>query len=288
MIFGNIPSPQSDFSTAKALILPIPYEQTSSYVLGSREAPFEILKASYQMELYDSELDMEISDLGIHTLPPVEVDARGPEYMMDRIYKRASEALLHEKLLASLGGEHSISYPIVKAHLDRFPGLTVLQIDAHADLRDSYEETPFSHASVMRRIKPLASIVQVGIRSLSKEEAVHLKEEPNPVFWASDMNCRDFDSSNIVDACGEEVYVTVDMDGFDPSEVPSVGTPEPGGLRWYQVLSLLKQVAERKRIVGFDVVELCPMPGSHSSAFTTAKLVYKMIGYFIVGKKPNK
>lgn len=230
------------------------------------------------MELYDEELGAEISVIGIHTLPALDADRRSAE-MMSALQREARQLLKTGKFLCTLGGEHSISAPLVRAAREQFPNLSVLQIDAHADLRDRYDGTPYSHACVMRRILEVCPAVQIGIRSLSLEEARAIPTLPTRVFYAKDIHGRTDWIERAVDALSDQVYLTVDVDGFDPSLVPSTGTPEPGGLTWHEVLALIRTLAERRNIFGMDVVELSGSSESNASSFLVAKLIYKTLGY---------
>jgi agmatinase len=238
------------------------------------------------MELYDEELDYEVFEVGIHTLRELEPDVSGPEAMVGRIAKVTRELLRHGKFVVGLGGEHTVTVGLVRAFAERFPGVSVLQFDAHADLREAYQGTPFNHASVMRRVSELVPAVQVGIRSLSREEADWVKQHGARLFYASDVVRTPDIATTIGEALTEQVYITICLDGLDPSIMPSVGTPEPGGLGWYDVLRIVRRVAEMRHIVGFDVVELFPTPGNIAPDFLAAKLVYKVLGYrFKLGQR---
>jgi agmatinase len=282
-VFGGLEPERSDFSNSKVLIWPVPFEKTVSYGLGTREGPEAIIDASRYMELYDEELGGETADVGIHTLPAMDAE-RTPEEMIPALEKEAARLLDSGKFLCMLGGEHSITPPVVRAFHQRHPKLSVLQIDAHADLRASYEGTPLSHASAMRRVLETCPAVQVGIRSLSLEEARAIPDLPTRIFWAKDIAGRTDWIDAAVQALSEDVYLTLDIDGLDPSVVPTTGTPEPGGLMWYEVLALLRAAAARRRIVGMDLVELCKSPVSNAPSFLSAKLIYKTLGY--VFRKP--
>jgi agmatinase len=237
------------------------------------------------MELYDEELDYEVYKVGLHTLRELDPIASGPQLMLDRITEVTGELLDHGKFIVGLGGEHTISFGLVRAFAERFPGLSVLQFDAHADLRDTYQGTPYNHASVLRRISEIVPAVQVGIRSMSREEAMWVKERGARLFFASDVVGSPSIPSAISAALTEQVYITICLDGLDPSIMPAVGTPEPGGLGWYDILRIVRHVAETRHIVGFDVVELFPIPGLIAPDFLAAKLVYKVLGYrFKLGK----
>jgi agmatinase len=277
-VFGGLEPDRSAFETANVLIWPVPYEKTVSYGLGTREGPEAIIDASRYMELYDEELGGETADIGIHTLPAMEAE-RAPEEMIPALEREAQRLLGTGKFLCMLGGEHSITPPVVRAFCAKYPKLSVLQIDAHADLRESYEGSRFSHASAMRRVVESCPAVQVGIRSLSIEEARAIPTLPTRIFWAKDIAGRTDWIDEAVGALTGDVYLTLDIDGLDPSVVPATGTPEPGGLMWYETLALLRAVAARRRIVGMDLVELCKSPVSNAPSFLSAKLIYKTLGY---------
>ncbi len=284
-VFGGLEPPASEFENSKVLIWPVPYEKTVTYGSGTGEGPAAIIDASRHMELYDEELGAETAKIGIHTLPAFSADLE-PEKMMPALQREAHRLLKTRKFLCILGGEHSISAPVVRAFCEEFPNLSVLQIDAHADLRDSYDGTPCSHASTMRRILEVCPAVQVGIRSLSAEEACAIPRLPTRVFYAKDIAGRMDWIDSAVNALTEDVYLTVDVDGFDPSLVPSTGTPEPGGLTWNEVLGLIRVLALKRNVVGMDLVELCGSPAGNASSFLSAKLIYKTLGYIFQKQIP--
>ena len=262
------------------MVLPIPYEATTSFGGGTSRGPRAIITASQQVELYDEELGREAWSAGVATLDPIEVDASGPAPMHRRILEAARPIVTAGKTLVGLGGEHSISSALVQAVHERRPALSVLQVDAHADLRNTYQESPYSHACVMRRVHDLGvPAVGVGIRNLSREEAEFAESHELPLYPAS--RCRRGDEwiAEAVERLSPEVYVTIDIDGFDPAYAPGTGTPEPGGLDWYQVTDLLARVvASGRRVVGFDVVEVTPQAGAAVTEFLAAKLAYRLIG----------
>jgi agmatinase len=277
--YGGLSGAQSAFDVARVVILPIPYEQTTTYGTGTKEGPQALIAASRHMELYDEELDYEVYQVGIHTLYELEPDVSGPEAMVHRITKVTRELLRQGKFVVGLGGEHTVTVGLVRAFAERFSGLSVLQFDAHTDLREAYQGTPYNHASVMRRVTELVPAVHVGIRSLSREEADWVKEHGSRVFYAADVVRTSDIAIALREALTEQVYVTICLDGLDPSIMPSVGTPEPGGLGWFDILRIVREVAETRHIVGFDVVELFPKPGNLAPDFLAAKLVYKVLGY---------
>ena len=290
MNYGGIDESEfSDFDQARVLIFPIAYEGTVSYGAGTGAGASAIIDASRNMELYDEETDAEVYKIGIHTLD--ELAARDtPAAMMSAIYERTKEFLKSGKFLCMLGGEHSVSAPVIRAHAEKFHNISILQIDAHADLRDEYDGTPHSHASIMARtVKDLKiPAVQVGIRSISAEEARSLDNLPQTkIFWAKDIVGRTDWFDEAINSLTENVYLTIDIDGLDPSLVPTTGTPEPGGLGWYEVLNLLRRLAKKRRVVGMDLVEFSKTENSDAPAFLCAKLVYKSLAYIFEKDTPK-
>jgi agmatinase len=278
--FAGLMSPYADLPTAKVVILPVPYDSTTEWHSGIREGPQAIINASQYLELYDIELNREVYKVGIHTLPKVQPLLNSPEEMIDRVYRIARELTKQAKFLVMFGGEHSLSLGMVQALKEKNRDLCVLQLDAHADLRDEYLGAKYGHACIMRRILELCPIVQVGIRSLSWEEQQFLTQNNmHPFFAMPSSNLAS--PEDITASLSDNVYVSIDLDVFDPSIVPAVGTPEPGGMQWHEVLNLLRSVTLHKRVIGFDLVELCPKEGPASCAFLAAKLAYKLIGYAI-------
>lgn len=281
MNFAGLETAGIDHETALFEVLPVPYDLTSTYQAGSRRGPIAILESSAQVELYDDELRQETWKAGIITRPFLEIDARGPEYMVHRIRDEVAATLARDKIPVVLGGEHSITLGAVQAMKERYANLSVLQLDAHADLRDTYQETPYSHACVGRRILEICPLVQAGIRNLTAEEADLIAENRAILSLSADDALKPGWIDRISDGLTDDVYVTIDLDAFDPSIMPSTGTPEPGGLFWKDVLSLVRAVSQSKRIRGFDVVELCPIPGLPAPDFMAAKLVYRIMGYLV-------
>lgn len=279
--FGGIAEEEfSSFDPARILVWPISYEGTVSYGGGTGRGAEAIIDASRNMELYDEETDAEVYKLGIHTLDE-SPSLDPPERMMSSLYDRARELVKSEKFIAMIGGEHSVSAPVIRAHAEKYENLSVLQIDAHADLRDTYDGTPHSHASIMARVVRDMRIpsVQCGIRSISAEEAKVLDELPTRIFWARDIVGRDDWWDEAVDGLTENVYLTIDIDGLDPSLVSATGTPEPGGLGWYETIGLLRTLARKRRVVGMDLTEYSYVEGQSASAFLCAKLIYKTLGF---------
>jgi len=288
--FGGIDEEEfSSFDAARILVLPVSYEGTVSYGTGTGAGAMAIIEASRNMELYEEETDAEVYKLGIHTLREF-TPRETPEAMMGDLYDRSTELLKSEKFLCMLGGEHSVSAPVIKAHAEKYHDLSVLQIDAHADLRDTYDGTPHSHASIMARVVKDLWIpsVQVGIRSISADEARLIATGiPTKIFWAKDIVGRTDWIDSAIDSLTDNVYLTIDIDGLDPSLVPTTGTPEPGGLGWYETLTLIRKLAERKRIVGMDLVEYSYVENYDSPAFLCAKLVYKSLAYIFRDETPK-
>lgn len=266
---------------ARVVILPVPLEKTVSYLSGTASAPERIIKASRQVELFDPELNISPYEVGIHTCPPVDcaADIAG---CLEAVRRIVLTSVSKNRIPVCLGGEHTLTLSSVRAVKERFPDLSVLHLDAHADLRDSYGGTGFSHACVMRRVLELGlPVVSAGVRSLSKEESLFMADGGLSVYPEWKYGKTGYPWEEVVADLSGRVYISVDMDVFDPSEVPGVGTPEPGGLSWRQVLTLFGVLrASEKTVVGFDLVELCPQRGSVVSEFFAARLLYKMIGYF--------
>lgn len=272
-----------DLSTAEAAIIPVPYDLTSTWRKGADRGPSALLDASGTIELYDIETDSEPWRRGIVTLPPILHDG-GPEELAERVRAATAEVLARGAVPVVIGGEHSVTIGAVEAAADAFPGIGVLQIDAHGDTRETYEGSTHNHACVMARARERCSIVQVGIRAVDASELPGL--DPDRVFWAHEIAGR-ADSGwidRVVELLPETVYVTIDLDAFDPSLLPATGTPEPGGLGWYEVNELVRRVARERQIVGFDVVELLPMPGEHASDFIAAKLVHRVLAEVFSGR----
>lgn len=274
--FAGLPAEHADYRTARVVILPIPYDSTASGWVGAREGPAAIVEASENMELYDIAIGREPYRVGIHTLPELAAHAGGPEAMVERIEEVVGELLDDGKFVVTLGGEHTVAVGAVRAHARRTPALSVLALDANADLRDSYMDTPYSHACTLRRALECAPVVQVGLRSAEREEHDLIQERGLPFY--SPREYRGAGPESIAAQLSGEVYITFDLDAFDPSQVAAVGTPEPGGLLWDEVSELLETVARQRRIVGFDVTELAPSLGPRANAQLAAKLTYRLIG----------
>lgn len=281
--FLDIPKGFHEYANSRVVIWPVPYERTTSWGHGTAGGPRAILDASGYLEYYDDELDWEPYRVGIHTLPEIDLSDLTDLEALERLGTHAARYCLDDKFVLTLGGEHTLSIPIIRALKDKYSDLSVLQIDAHADLRNSYEGTTHSHACVMRRVVEICPLVQVGIRSMSKEEKNAAAELPTRIFLARNIVGRTDWIAEAVGGLSEHVYLTIDVDGLDPSLVPATGTPEPGGMSWSETLELIRQIAESRTIVGADIVELSPIDGLHSANFLCAKLAYKIIGYALRG-----
>ena len=286
--FIDAPHSPGAFEDAAAVLVPVPYDGTTSYKAGARHGPKAIITASRQLEDYDLELDRDISRTGIYTAAEIEPDVSGPEAMVGRVERAVSSVADTGKLVGILGGEHTVTVGAVRALREPHPDLSVLYLDAHADLRDEYMGSPWGHASVARRLHQLVPLVLVGVRSLSTAESAFIREEGVPVLFWPPLNGDSADlAAWALDRLSDEVYISIDLDVLDPSMMAAVGTPEPGGMGWEQLTGLLRRVAESRRIVGFDVTELSPAEGPEACAFTAAKLVYKLIGYATGGAGPG-
>jgi agmatinase len=280
MLFGGPTSKAQDFESARAVVLPVPFDRTTTYVPGTRNGPREIIQASTHMEVWDEEMRADVHSPGaIFTLPEMELPFGEMAPVMDELSRVAGEIFDAGKFLVTLGGEHSITPPVVAAAAKRHAGLSVLQIDAHADLRDEYMGTRFNHACAMRRTLEHAPVTQVGIRSLSSEEARAVGDLKTRIFYDFDMRRDPAWIDRVIETLSDRVYITIDADGLDPAIMPAVGTPEPGGLSWQEAIALLKGVFARRHVVACDLVELCPIPGLVAPSFLCAKLVYKMLTY---------
>ncbi|MCQ2279458.1 MAG: agmatinase [Bacteroidales bacterium] len=261
---------------AKYVLVPVPYDGTSTFVKGADRGPKAIIEASDSLELYDVVYGIEAYTAGIHTDVPVSENTT-PDAMVSAVYERVKQWMQHQKVVGLLGGEHSVSEGAIRAALEKYPDLTVLQVDAHADQRDEYHGSPHNHACVMRRAQTLgARVVQVGIRSVEAEEKKNML--PENVFYAHEIVGQDPAwMQRVCERLTGHVYLTIDLDGLDSSVLPATGTPLPGGLSWYELTRLLDRVFRTTRIVGFDVVELCPQPESVISDVLAASLVYRII-----------
>lgn len=272
--YGDFPIENSLYENSEIVLIPVPYDGTSTWIKGADKGPQAIIEASDSIEMWDIETQSEVYLKGIHTDSAV-LEKSSPEAMFEAVYQRVAQRLSDEKWVGILGGEHSVSCGSIKAHAEKFADLTVLQIDAHADLREEYHGSKFNHACVMRRAQEWCRVVQVGIRSVCKEEMEFI--DPNSIFYAHQLWQNNDWIDKVIEKLSSNVYLTIDLDGLDPSILPSTGTPEPGGLSWWQLLTLIERLTKAKRLVGFDVVELCPNPAEKSSDLLAAKLVYKIL-----------
>ncbi len=269
-----------DYESARVVVLSVPLERSTSYLQGTAAGPKAIIAASYNVELYDLQLNDEPYRYGIHTLPSLELPIDlAIETALDRIQQATAAVLDDKKFPVILGGEHTLSYPVFLAFYQRYPNLSVLHLDAHTDLRDQYLNDPFSHACVMRRIRThTKNIVSVGIRSVSPDEIEYIRQEQPIIYYDHHLQRTEMPIEQILAELTSDVFITFDLDAINPAELPSVGTPEPGGLGWYQVVNLFDAVFRSKNVVGFDVVELKPDGINIHSDFWAAKMIYKMIG----------
>jgi len=272
--FLDMPSCFAKLETAKYVLLPVPYDGTSTYIKGAEKGPQAIIDASDSIELYDIQTELEAYKSGIYT-DTHTFSFLSPEKMVEEVKERVAFFLQQNKMIGLLGGEHSISIGAIEAFAEKYPNLSVLQIDAHADLREIYNGSPYNHACVMRRAQELANVVQVGIRNVCTEEKRNIVSEN--IFYAHNICGKTHWMQNAMNRLTEHVYLTIDLDGFDPSIVPATGTPLPGGLLWYETLSFLDLLFRSKKVVGFDVVELCPQEDNKVSDVLAAVLVYKII-----------
>lgn len=273
--FGGLPAEYTKYRTSKITILPVPFDKTSSWMKGSAKGPGSIISASKNMELYDIETGSEVYRNGIHTAR--ETSGGTTKNMVDNVRSRVRKCLHDEKFVVVLGGEHTVSLGSIMAHNESFKNMSILHLDAHSDMRDSFEGNRYSHACVMARVKDFNdNIISVGIRSMDSSELKNVNREN--IFYASDIQKSKTWIKKICGKLHRNVYITVDLDVFDPSVMPSTGTPEPGGLGWYDVIDLLERVSESKTIVGFDVVELCPSKNP-APDFLAAKLIYKLLSF---------
>jgi agmatinase len=279
--YAGITDEFAQLETSKVVLIPVPYDGTSTWGKGADKGPEAFLAASENMELYDIETGSEVYVQGIH-LTEALTENSSPEAMVNAVHKTTKEYIKRNKFVTLFGGEHSVSIGSIRAFNECFDNLTVLHIDAHADLRESYDGTKYNHACAVHEASQSTNLVQVGIRSMDVIEKTFMDEEKT--FFAHDMVTDEYWIDKVVEACTENVFITFDLDVLDPSIMPSTGTPEPGGLLWYETLEFLKQIFEEKNVVGFDIVELCPNIADKSSDFLAAKLYYKMLSYKFMGQ----
>jgi len=277
--YGLTPA-ESAYASSRVVILPVPYGGTVTYGAGTQRGPEAIRAASLQVELFDEETRREAYRAGIHSAPPVPCARVRPETVVARVAERVERYLDDGKFVVTLGGEHSISAGATGPYARRFPGLTIVHFDAHSDLRDSYQGTANNHACAGARMREHARLVQIGIRSQCPEEREIIDRGEVDTLFAYQMHGVDWAPGVLAGIeAGAPVYVTIDLDYFDPSIMPATGTPEPGGGEWYPTLRFLRELSERARIVGFDLMELAPIRGLHAPDFLAARLAYKLLGY---------
>jgi agmatinase len=265
-----------DYSASRIIIVPVPYDETSTWMKGADKGPDAIMEASVNLEFYDIETDSEAHLFGIHTIEPI-IEKRSPEALVDAVYNRVVFLLNQEKFPVVVGGNHTVSIGSARAFSEHFKNLSILQLDAHSDLRQEYEGSSFNHACAMARIREFAPVLQVGIRSMSREEASDADWER--IFPAHELYVDKTKYQKAIDMLTENVYITIDLDVFDPSLIPSTGTPEPGGPGYFEIMNFLKEVIWKRNVVGFDVVELCPSPANKAPDFVAAKIIYQLLSY---------
>jgi agmatinase len=274
--YGDLPKGYDSYKNSKIVVIPVPYDDTSTWIKGSDMAPKAIVEASWNMYLYDIDTDTEVYKNGIATDAPV-LERGSPLKMINAVRKRVARHIRADKFVVTLGGEHSVSIGAVQAHADAYGDMCVLQLDAHADLQDEFCGSRYNHACTMARVREFCPVVQVGIRSMDLVE--RRVADPDRILYSDEIRAQGAWIENIVKQLSERVYITIDVDVFDISIMPATGTPEPGGMLWHDVIDLLRLVSASKRIVGFDVVELCPNKFSKPYDFMTAKLIYKLLSY---------
>jgi agmatinase len=274
--YAGIPEAYATSEKSKIVLIPVPYDGTSSWKKGADKGPKAFLEASENMELYDIETDSEVYKQGIYLSQPV-TESSSPEAMVEAVTEKVKSYLNRNKFVTLFGGEHSISIGAIRAFSRHYENLTVVQIDAHADLRESYEGSKCNHACALYEANQTNNLIQVGIRSMDHSEKSVMNYDN--VFFAHEIESDDYWIEQAVERMTDTVYITIDLDGFDPSLFPATGTPEPGGLFWYETLRFLRDVFKEKNVVGFDLVELCPSPALYASDFLAAKLYYKMLSY---------
>jgi agmatinase len=276
MNYAGIPDEFAQLETSEIVLIPVPYDGTSTWIKGANKGPDAFLEASENMEIYDIETDSEVYKKGVFLADPV-TENNSPEEMVDAVHKTASLYIKQGKFVTLFGGEHSVSIGSIRAFRENFEDLTVLQLDAHSDLRPEYDGSKCNHACAVHEAQHTTNLVQIGIRSMDSVEKPYLKKEN--CFFARDIQKNPDWMNDALGKITENVFITIDLDVFDPSVMPSTGTPEPGGLTWYQVIDFLRLVAQNKNIVGFDIMELCPNKSNKASDFLAAKLYYKILSY---------
>ncbi len=274
--YAGIPEEYATPEKSKIVLIPVPYDGTSTWKKGADKGPQAFLEASENMELYDIETDSEVYKQGIY-LTQALTENSSPEAMVEAVTEKVKKYLNRNKFVTLFGGEHSISIGSIRAFSQFYKNLTVVQIDAHADLRKSYEGSEYNHACALYEANQTTNLIQVGIRSMDQSEKSVMQLDN--VFFAHEIASEEYWMEQAIERMTENVYITVDLDGFDPSILPATGTPEPGGLLWHETLTFLQEIVKEKNVVGFDIVELCPEPSLYASNFLAAKLYYKMLSY---------
>ena len=282
--YAGIPEEFSKLEKSKIVLIPVPFDGTSTWQKGSDKGPDAFLDASANMELYDIETETEVYQQGVYLADAI-TENESPKKMVEAVHQETKKYIKKNKFVTIFGGEHSISIGTIRAFNEMFPSLTVLHIDAHADLRESYEGTKYNHACAVYEASQTTNLIQVGIRSMDIIEKTVMDEEKT--YFAHEMAIDDAWMDSAIDQMTDNVFITFDLDALDPSIMPSTGTPEPGGLLWYETLEFLKQVFTEKNVVGFDIVELCPNSKEKSSDFLAAKLFYKMLSYKFMNEKKD-
>ncbi|HOF21648.1 MAG TPA: agmatinase [Bacteroidales bacterium] len=280
MNFGG-PEIVSAYAESEIVMVPVPYDETSTWIKGSDRGPGAIFEASPNLEFYDMETGTEVWRRGIFTASPV-TEKRSPELLVKAVYERALSLLNEKKFPVIIGGNHTVSIGAARAFAGHYPDLTVLQLDAHADLRQEYDGSPYNHACVMARIRESVPVVQVGIRSMSAEELPYA--DRSRIFPAHELYADRELYGKALSLLSPDIYITIDLDVLDPSIMPSTGTPEPGGPGYRELMDFLREVAVKRNIVGFDVVELCPSPSNKAPDFVAAKIIYQLLSYIFALK----
>jgi len=276
--YAGIPNKYGLFEKAQVVLTSLPFDGTSTWGKGADEGYEAFMDASENMELYDIETNSEPYKQGVYVEEPLKLKHCTPEEMVEKVYKKVGKQLKYGKLLTYFGGEHSVSIGVLRAFAKKYKNLTVLQLDAHTDLRQEYLGTPYNHACAVAEAQRYTNLIQVGIRSMDASEKKYLQKEK--VYFAHQIMDNDYWMDEAIQKMTDKVFITLDLDVFDGSIMPSTGTPEPGGMHWYQVLQFLRMVFLRKQVVGFDIVELAPSKGNKAPEFLAAKLYYKMLAYY--------
>lgn len=280
--YAGIPDEFAKLETSKIVLLPVPYDGTSTWQKGADKGPSAFLEASENMEWYDIETDTEVYKQGVYLAPAI-TENDSPKSMVEAVHSTVKDFVKRNKFVTTVGGEHSVSIGTIRAFSELYENLTVIQIDAHADMRKKYQGSKYNHACAMYEASQTTNLLQVGIRSMDVLEKTVMDEEKT--FYAHEMVQDEYWIDNVIEACTDNVFITLDLDALDPSILPATGTPEPGGLLWYEVIDFLRRVFDETNVVGFDIMELCPIENQKSSDFLAAKLYYKMLSYKFQGEE---